>query len=495
VPGPRLRWIAEASGVDRRTLADTVFKRLQNTPDALPQNVTKDTALDDTQKAGIKTALAAFGKPDAEVKTWGDAFEAFTGDVDGDGKTDFDVDALLQSGLAPSAMLGLSQAGTDTSLRFEETIATGDGTVTASPDGSTATLDVRLVQLTDGSFAPFTGDTPDGAAPIGQVSLGFSGNVPFLSVGNQILKATPPLTLKGLPAGTGDALVAKLLTAQAPAGTPLASYQQHLADEKAFVTGPKPKDPAEQVVWRGAKIDPATADRAVAQATTQFGIRPLKYTGYINEKSEAPIASAVLAAAQPAQGITPAFLHAIAFGEGLGFFIDSQEQSGGSVDKSPIDGFQYLGTDTFGSRVAQLKARHELPASFNEGTNYTIQKNMNEKGQTVTSATFPTLKDGLTALSSLLADERRNFLTDARAILPKDQFNKLTQDQINFFTYLYFNEGSGKGKSQLQQSGLALANAWSGPPPPNNQVSARYNALQRASTWKLIDSLGLYPKS
>jgi hypothetical protein len=492
VPGPRLRWIAEASGVDRRTLADSVFKRVQS---ALPQNVTEDTALDDTQKAGVKSALAAFGKPDADVKTWGDAFEAFTGDVDGDGKPDFDIDALSQSGLAPSAQFAFQQPSTDTSLRLEETITEGEGTVTPAPDGSGATLDTRLVQLPDGSFAPFTGDTPEGATPIGQVSLAFAGSVPFLMVGNQQLKASPPVTLKGLPPGTGDALVAKLLTAQAAPGTPLANYQQHLADEKAFASGPKPKDPAEQVVWRGAKIDQATADRAVAQATTQFGIRPLKYTGYINEKSEAPIASAVLSAAQPAQGITPAFLHAIAFGEGLGFFVDYQEQTGGSVDKAPIDGFQYLGTDTFGSRVAQLKARHELPASFNEGTNYTIKTNTNEKGQTVTSATFPTLKDGLTALSSLLADERRNFLTDARATLPKEQFSKLTQDQINFFTYLYFNEGSGKGRSQLQQSGLALANAWSGPPPPNNQVSARYNALQRASTWKLIDSLGLYPKS
>jgi hypothetical protein len=156
-----------------------------------------------------------------------------------------------------------------------------------------------------------------------------------------------------------------------------------------------------------------------------------------------------------------------------------------------VPGFQYLGLDTFGTRVEGLRRQGLLPESFKEGVDYTVSSARNEKGEIVQSADFANLQAGLTAMTAMVADERRRFLNDVSAVLGPNV--KPTEDQTNFFTYLYFNTGSGGGRRLLEANGLGLADKWTAPPPESNKVSARFNALQRLATWKMIDALGVFP--
>ncbi len=164
-----------------------------------------------------------------------------------------------------------------------------------------------------------------------------------------------------------------------------------------------------------------------------------------------------------------------------------------AVDTSkPVSGFSDLGTDTFATAAADLKRRGFLPEWFQEGRDYTVTSHVNEKGENVQSADFPDLKRGLIALRAMLADCRSRFQRDARAVLGASAASRLTQDQLDSYTYVYFNAGAGFGRKHLQANGLGAVAKWDAPPPADNRI-ARYNAIQRLSTQKLMDSLGWFP--
>ena len=226
--------------------------------------------------------------------------------------------------------------------------------------------------------------------------------------------------------------------------------------------------------------------------TDTWGIRPLRWQGWIDDPSEVNTARAILEATGGQTAIRPSYLYTIAIGEGLLYYLDSANRFTHVDTSRPVSGFGELGVDTFASSAEALKRSGLLPTWFKEGVDYTVNEATNEKNQVVRSADFPDLKRGLIALRAMLADSRGHFLADARAVLGPQKAAKLTRDQVDYFTYVYFHAGAGFGKKHLQAQGLAAVTKWQGPPPPDNRI-ARFNALQRLSTQQLMDSLQLFP--
>ena len=296
----------------------------------------------------------------------------------------------------------------------------------------------------------------------------------------------------------------KLLSSQFPTSAPL-TVRTARADptlEKLFTTRDAqtalrartspPKDLAERAVWAGGRVRGDELQSRVTTLTEQWGVRPLRWQGWLDDVSEVNTARAILEATGGQTSIRPSYLYTVAIGEGLPSYLDANSTYSAVDTSKPVSGFSDLGTDTFATAAADLKRRGFLPEWFQEGRDYTVTSHVNEKGENVQSADFPDLKRGLIALRAMLADCRSRFQRDARAVLGASAASRLTQDQLDYYTYVYFNAGAGFGRKHLQANGLGAVAKWDAPPPADNRI-ARYNAIQRLSTQKLMDSLGLFP--
>jgi hypothetical protein len=517
----------------RRAMAFSVFERLQ-TMGALPQGTTYATALPDAMRTDFATAQGL--KPDAAPATWGQALELLCRDADGDGRLDLDPAALAPLGL-PSLWPDALPQTAPSSDRFEADLAgvvaadrpdlglagtlqlgaqdTSDGKQGVDLAAGNADRTVTMWKNPDGSLVG-PNDTPQAGAQQVQIdahldALGYaaSGKV---TLRLSVLSAGPDgdtqeaslyeahVSPRGnndspsLSAPTADWITGQLLGNQAPpsgANAELALFESMRKAQHDLVLGSKPSDPAKRTVWAAGRLTPDQVATKVKDLTARYGVAPKRWLGYVDDVREVQVAKAFRDAALPAKGITPAFLYTIAIGEGAGFFLDFATQGDHVALEQPVSGFQYLGCDTFGSRVADLKRKGLVPADFQEGRDYTLATAQNELGQSVTSADFTSFPKGLTALAALLADMRGRFLSDAKSVLGPQKAAKLTEEQINFFTYFYFNAGEGAGKRLLVSKGLAPAAPWSGPPPPNN-MNARFNSLQRLATWRMVSDFGLF---
>lgn len=471
----RTRVIAEVKGVEPRVLARQVAETARLKP--------AEQALTDAEREVAEKALTTWGKTaGAPLKTWGDVFDAVAGDLDADGKADVDLEALAQATGTLQPMLAYALRSAAAPVYVEQTITAGDEH-TIRMTGPLVTFDVRLLRGADGTFAPFTGDAPPGTTAIAEAKV-LVANKPQLILKDKVYPLTVPLQIPGLAAADGAALLDRLLTVEAPEGSAFSKLQHRLEAQRTLVEGPMPLDPAEAVIWRAATLVDARVEAERAKLIDALGVRPLKYSGYLNEMAELPVAQLLLDAATPE--VSASFLYAVAMGEGLNLWLDKASPAVPLLEQ-PVRGFQYLGVDTFGTRVDGLRRNGLIPDTFREGVDYTLSTHTNEKGERVTSADFPTVKAGITALTAMVADERRRFLADAERIGVAP-----TADQINFFTYLYFNTGSNGGRRLLEEHGLALAEKWEGPPPPNNR-NAVFNSLQRVATWKMVEALGVFP--
>jgi hypothetical protein len=250
-------------------------------------------------------------------------------------------------------------------------------------------------------------------------------------------------------------------------------------------------DPARGMVYRAGTIPPNERADAIAKAKAAWGTRPLAFERFVDEGKELTVARAFHDAARPDLGISPAFLYTVALGEGTNLYLADHTRHSDVNIKAPIDGYQYLGTDTFGTRAAALKQQGLIDPSWKAGKQYTVQTETNEKQQTVKSATFKDLPTGLTALTAMLAAERRNFERDAAEVLGEPAAAQLTADQKDFFSYVYFNAGPGFGKRALERWGLDYGRPWSGPDPADNR-NPRFNAAQRMATKSALEAMGLF---
>ena len=278
----------------------------------------------------------------------------------------------------------------------------------------------------------------------------------------------------GVPAGGGPGW-AKVASGDGTAW-------QKLEKQPASVPAPG----VDPVVARAMAVTPAQEAAVQATLQKQFGVRPKHWLGFLVPPTGPPIAAAVKAAvAATGNRLDPAWLYTIAIGEGLPLYFSDQKAG----EKPPLDGFEYLGTDTFSGRAAALKKEGFLPASFAEGKDYVPVEHVNELGQTVKSAEFKTLAGGLTALGSLLLDSQSRVEKDAAQVWgPK---TKLTPDELRFWTYFDFNVGSTACKKFMEEHPASWADHRTGPE-RTDQREGKYNSIARVATARWLDDLGVF---
>lgn len=478
------------------------------------------------------------GKP--APRDLGELLLAYTGDSDADQQLDVDLTSLAATGaialdvkaLEASASVqftadefvtlraghaGLAPAGdpviTQASLYDEvETAApAAEGLVTylRTQGRSQLTFATPLAVTAGGDIAKGAGATEDrhfenAAMELQQSGLvlslwGTSGQATFIVSPSGRIKEYDATTGLTKPGGTeapkAKWLLDALLKTVTEAGTDesFAKVISTLAQTDALrARTTPPVDLAERAVWAGGRLSADELQGRVTTLTNTWGVRPLRWQGWIDDPSEVNTARAILEATGGQTAIRPSFLYTIAIGEGLLYYLDANNRFTHVDTSQPVSGFVELGVDTFATSAAGLKKSGLLPAWFKEGVDYTVTESVNEKNENVKSADFPDLRRGLIALRAMLGDSRARFLSDAKTVLGPAKAAKLTQDQIDYFTYVYFNAGAGFGKKHLVSQGLAAVKKWEGPPPPDNRI-ARFNALQRLSTLQLMDSLQLFP--
>jgi hypothetical protein len=476
--------------------------------------------------------------PDKPVpRDVGELMLAFAGDADGDGLLDLDLTGVAETGLFVLDAAAVEQAtqasftqdqfvaieGGAPSLKDASPEALGWGqqsiydevdTSTAAVDGlvhyvrsmqgDALTIDLPLSLDAKGALLKGAGDPATGRH-FEHASLAFQGQTLTLSLQGASDRADFTVSSAGaLKDQSGTVVVdqaqARWLLTELLRATPEGKADTHFAAVDGLfqkqaaldASTTAPTDPAERAIWAAGHVTPDDLQKRITTLTDAWGIRPLRWQGWVNDASEVNTARAVLDATAGQTAIRPSYLYTIAIGEGLLYYLNQNNQFTTVDTSQPVNGFQSLGTDTFATAAPDLKRRGLLPAWFTQGRDYTVETNTNELNQAVSSANYPDLRRGLIALRAMLADSRGRFLADAKTILGPDKAAKLTQDQIDYFTYVYFNAGAGFGKKHLLASGLGAVSKWQGPPPAGNTI-ARYNSLQRLSTLKLIDGMQLFP--
>jgi len=208
-----------------------------------------------------------------------------------------------------------------------------------------------------------------------------------------------------------------------------------------------------------------------------------RYYGYINDLGELGIINSIEKVSKD-YDIPPEFLSTVAFGEGLGLYIDDEWYED---PDAPLSGFSYLGLDWFGSQAGFLKKGSYLRKDFNEGEEYNAEESENELGEKVKSATFTKLEYGLEALAATLNYKIDQFLKKARKLgYKRGDFN---EDELNFWTYAFFNNpsvalhGLRNRKGYFKKAKEKIS---------STTKSVRYNALVRAATTEFLKKSGIF---
>jgi negative regulator of replication initiation len=122
-----------------------------------------------------------------------------------------------------------------------------------------------------------------------------------------------------------------------------------------------------------------------------------------------------------------------------------------------------------------------LPAGYDPKKAQEV-RHINEKGREVRSAEFADLKTALQALLAMLKRRRTLFEQDAKAA----GYATPTEEELVYWTYVYFNFGEFGGKQQLQKfKGKRKLSDWI-----SNQEFP--NSIKLLQTFKMLKAMKLF---
>jgi hypothetical protein len=488
---------------------------------------------------------ARFDDPAPTGKTYGAIIRALVQDVDSNGKPDFVVcydslDALVTNqvvrqdttarailhaleGSAPPADLFLkfapapplaaaSKASLEAAMNAPKATARLQATFALSAAQRAGKADVQQedaencvlrmppkLRLANGKVVPYKGERPANAMVLSGTEVHVKGGSASVILsdaqGRQFAFSVSPtgrvtssdpstqipprVVLQAL-----EETLAAVTLKDVVAAPTLESFIKLREEQKRFrARTTPPRDHAEAVAWRAARASPGMVKKLHDEIYAELGVEPFSWFRYLGDVRAFELVRSIENAAIPDKGVSPELLFIVAMGEGGNDYV---RQGGLTIDlNKPLSGFETLGTDTFGSAVGRLKQKGLL----RRNVSYTIETKRNEQGQEVKSARFASFADGLTATASMLAEAREMFLRD----VGPERSAQLTDDEINLFTYIYFNAGPERGKKRLDDPGLPAHMHWSGPHPGNNRDAA-WNALERLGSLKMLQKLGIFSK-
>lgn len=160
-------------------------------------------------------------------------------------------------------------------------------------------------------------------------------------------------------------------------------------------------------------------------------------------------------------GINPSFLAANMFQEGLGNMIrwkrgkEKAMQNSpnldfeatnklGEYEDYPVEGYNFYGLDTFGSKYEDLVKKGLLSKEF--GEKFTTKTVGNEKRQEVTTADFKTNKDAMTAKAAMIKD----LVGEVESYASKKGI-KLDQRAKDYFVMSAYNGGLGNARKMMNE--------------------------------------------
>lgn len=241
-------------------------------------------------------------------------------------------------------------------------------------------------------------------------------------------------------------------------------------------------------------------DALSIELTEKYGLRPRRYGGLFNNSNEA---EQRFAAHLP--GVTRELNQralelgfdmqltdsdlAINFISEGGYFLLADDFTDSDYDNDIyIDGFTYLGVDTFFDNWSALEPwfTKEFIRAIDDGELFTFETT-NELGQTVNSIVVQTIEQGLEANAIVYAWSRARFMSDLAAE-NKTTYESLAPEPRFFWSTMYYNAGVGFGRARLSEHGADYwQEKWIGPDDHATQSRfARYNALWRTSTFEYL---------
>jgi hypothetical protein len=203
---------------------------------------------------------------------------------------------------------------------------------------------------------------------------------------------------------------------------------------------------------------------------------------FVNDKAEIPLVEALLRNSK-VQGLPPAFVASIMFGEGAGWF--ETDMSNRPFD--PVRGFEDLGLDNATAFIQDAIGRGYLPKDFS----YSETPAVNDSGGKVLSATFDSQAIAVQAFAACL----RIHVQDVREILKRKFLGQPIPDRVlQFYAYIEYNGGRAALLKEIQTTGLTVPK-WTGEPKPkflpkgDNQNYFRYNAILRVMQTEVLEKV------
>jgi len=275
-----------------------------------------------------------------------------------------------------------------------------------------------------------------------------------------------------------------------------ASAQESFSSGEPVVTTCSHKDasapdPASQVVTQVKNRSRKSARACRKAAQKKYGVRPRNLFGYLDGPKHIALAKAITE--HSSENISPELLYTVMMLEGLNHYFDDNGKKA-REGTARVSGFDHAGLDDFGSDAGKLKSDGYLREDFDKGDEYTVTKRVNEHNEVKKTANFSDLDSATEAASAELSWRRDVFLQDADSILGEDQASELTPEEIDYWTYIYFNSGIGSGRKRLKKRKSAKIKKWKGDPEGEGQGysdNAHSNALVRLATLEYLRCTGV----
>lgn len=156
------------------------------------------------------------------------------------------------------------------------------------------------------------------------------------------------------------------------------------------------------------------------------------FTGYLDDQREVRIFKAIHSAAKRTD-ISPSFLSAIVFHEGLNLWMDAHRWN----LYVEINAFNDLGADRFYKEKNDLIQGGFLRSNFGSKDFYTVSGNLEgETGEQHIDVNFKNVEAGIEAVAAMLA-YRRSLVIKHLNSMGIDAQTELSEETLNYWTAVY----------------------------------------------------------
>lgn len=217
----------------------------------------------------------------------------------------------------------------------------------------------------------------------------------------------------------------------------------------------------------------------------KYGVAPMHMMGWVDDKREVGIVRSLLFASR-ASGLSPEFVTAAAFQEGLNVFIEKEYYQNPNVK---LYSDAVLGLMHFPEEADNLKRKGFLRRDFQGEKGYLSEYS----SKYYYTQYFSNVQEALEAFTATLAERKADFLTYARN--KGYDVGRLSEDQINYWTYTSFNCGKSCMRERAKESLDIPVGAGTIQMTHVGNIDPHWNAKRVLATTDLIKQARLYERA